>query len=81
MLRRGDTDCQSMLRRGDTDCQSMLRRGDTDCQSMLQRGCTEDAQTDSLCYKNDRLLVALEFGIEVFAVLLDGAGGIFGKSF
>ena len=40
----------------------------------------EDAQTDSLCYKNYRLLVALEFGVEVFAVLLDGAGGIFGKA-
>ena len=39
-----------------------------------------DAQANSLCYKNDRLLVALEFGVEVFAVLLDGTGGIFGKT-
>ena len=39
-----------------------------------------DAQANSLCYKNYRLLVALEFGVELFAVLLDGTGGVFGKS-
>ena len=40
----------------------------------------EDAQANSLCYKNYRLLVALEFGVEMFAVLLDGTGGVFGKA-
>lgn len=34
----------------------------------------------SLCYKDCRFLVAFEVGVEVFAVLLNGAGGIFRKA-
>ena len=37
-------------------------------------------QTNSLCYKSYRLLVALESCVEVLAVLFDGMGGVFGKA-
>ena len=37
-------------------------------------------QTNSLCCKNYTLLIALEFCVKVFAVLLDGTGGVFRKA-